>query len=61
MSADFLSPHPKAKDTSRPSSDLLEMSEAKFLVPDWGRSSTKAWRAGTTTLRHSRLYPPVRD
>ncbi len=40
---------------------------AKFLVPDWGikptltwgfRTGLPAWRAGTTTLCQSRLYPP---
>jgi hypothetical protein len=27
----------------------------KFSVPDWPIAS---WRAGTTTLRQSRIYPP---
>jgi hypothetical protein len=47
-----------------------ETPEAKFLVSDWGdkadngigfRTGLKGyigWRAGTTTLCHSRLYPP---
>ncbi len=44
---------------------------AVFLVPDRGMKPSMAsgfrtclqstWRAGTTTRRHSRLYPQVRD
>jgi hypothetical protein len=49
-------------------------SEAQFIVPDWGDkvdygigllhtvlSGYMDWRAGTTTLCHSRLFPPIRD
>jgi hypothetical protein len=45
--------------------------EAKYLIPDWGMkpatasgcrtgpSAYVAWRAGTTTRRHSQLHPSV--
>jgi hypothetical protein len=48
-------------------------SEAQFIVPDWGLevgygigcrtgpSGYIGWRHGTTTLCHSRFYPPERD
>jgi hypothetical protein len=49
------------------------VTEAKFLVSDWENivyydielsyraARLLRLRAGTTTLHHSRLYPPVRD
>jgi hypothetical protein len=47
--------------------------ETKFILSDWGEKLTLVqdcrtgppgyivWRAGTTTLCWSQLYPPVRD
>ncbi len=55
--------------------NLARSAEAQFIVPDMeggikltltkacrtGPSGYISWRAGRTTLCHSRLYPPVRD
>ncbi len=49
----------------------VNIAEAQFIVPDWGDkvdngigllyrpgpAGSKGWRAGTTILSHSRLYP----
>ncbi len=50
---------------------LTRRPEAQFVVPDWGdrvdygiglsNIGYIGWRAGTTTIYHSRLYSPIRD
>ncbi len=49
---------------------LFSKPEAQLIIPDWrgkvddgiGSVSLQVdWRAGTTTLYHSQLYPPVSD